>query len=495
MPGHGSHGSTQTNTSLTRRRVLWAGLAAGLTLSGALVTACGSPTARPAASSAGTPPAAASAGTPAAAGTPGVGGTPTANGTPVATSAVAPAGPGATGRPAVTIKYLQFTLAQDEAQWWAGGIERFRQRRPDILVEHTPLRWDQYWERVALYAAANQMPDTLMLTTLHTPQYARLGAIQSLGPYTRLDRALHLDDQWPAVRRAVTVEGKGPYLLLYEIVPQGVFINKRLFHQAGLIDPTARLPEYWTFDEFRQAAVTLSGRGDDGFQYGLGSPLLLWLAGDALMRSHGGGFANDDNTRTLLDQPASIQPMEQLVELFTKPNITPPVSAGQTGRLWESGRIAMEVGGLDRAFRFRDRVRFEWDVAPLPVATRTRVKANTAQGIGLAMGYGSLQIESAWAFISEMLSAENLAEMVGKPARGVPGRPSARASLLTSDRSPRHLGVFVEGAEVGTILGVSDFDQFQQIVTPAAEAMYTGARPVAEVMRDLAPQVDALLRF
>lgn len=467
---------------ISRRAALRTG---ALAVSGALLAACAGPAPTPAVSPAGTP----AAGTPPA-------GTPTgATGTPAVATAIAPLGPRATGRPAVTITYLQLALAQDETQWWATGIERFQQRHPDIIVKQDAVRWDLYWERVALHAAANQMPDTLMLTTLHTPQYARLGAIQSLDPFTRLDRALHLEDQWPAIRRAVTVEGKGPYLLLYELVSQGVFINKTLFRQAGLVDPTTQLPEYWTFDEFRQAAVTLSGKGEGGNQYGLGGPPLLWLAGDALMHSHGGGFANVDNTRSLLDQPESIRPMEQFVELFTKANVTPPMSAGQAGRLWESGRIAMEIGGLDRSFRFRDRVRFEWDVAPLPVATSTRLRSNAGQGIGLAMGYGPVQVEAAWTFIGDMLGTDNLAEMLGKPARGVPGRPSARASLLNSDRLPRHLSVFVEGAEAAVGLAVSNFDQFQALVTPATEAMYSGARPVAEVLRELAPKVDALLHF
>jgi multiple sugar transport system substrate-binding protein len=429
------------------------------------------------------------------------GATPAATETPASTPEVTPGAtaaamaPVTTGRPAVTIKFLQYTFANDEAQWWATGIERFRLRHPDVVVEHTPVRWDNYWERVALHAATNQMPDTLLMTTMHTPQYARLGALQSLGPFTRLDRTLHLDDQWPAIRHATTVEGKGPYLLLYELAPQGVYINKTLFKQAGLVDPTALLPNYWTFDEFRQAAVTLSGKLDGGFQYGVSNPPTLWLAADALMRSHGGGFASADNSRTLLDTPESIKTMEHIVELFSNAQVAPPISAGQIGRLWESGRIAMDIGGPERAFRFRDRVRFEWDVAPLPVSSRTRMKVNAAQGSGLALGHGSLQVEATWLFISEMLSSDNLAEMVGKPARAVPGRPSARESLLRSDRPPRHLSVFVEGAEAASCLAVSNFDQFQQLIDAAGNAIFRGERTVAETLRSLAPRVEALLRF
>ena len=308
--------------------------------------------------------------------------------TPVATNAPA-VSQVATSRAGPTIRFLQLTLNNDEAQWWQGGIDRFRQRHPAITVTHEPVNWNNFWDRLALYAAANQMPDTLLLTTTHTPQYARLEAIQSLGPYTRLDRALHLDDQWPAARRAVTVAGKGPYLLLYELAPLCIYINKALFKRAGLVDPTARLPEYWTFDEFRQAAVTLSGKAEDGQQWGLSSPLTLWTAADALMRSHGGGFASADNSRTLLDTPESIKTMEQIVELVVKNQVTPPIAAGQMGRLWESGRIAMDIAGPERAFRFRERLRFEWDAAPLPVATRTRLRSNAAQGSGLAMGASS----------------------------------------------------------------------------------------------------------
>ena len=187
--------------------------------------------------------------------------------------------------------------------------------------------------------------------------------------------------------------------------------------------------------------------------------------------------------------------VEQIVELVVKNQVTPPIAAGQLGRLWENGRIAMDIAGPERAMRFRERLRFEWAAAPLPVATRTRLRSNAAQGSGLAMGANAKEIEAGWLFISEMLSADNLAEMVGKPARGVPGRPSAREALIYSDRAPLHANLFVEGAEAAACLAVSDFDEFQLLIAPATDALYTGARPVADVMRELAPKVDSLLRF
>src|SRR5207342_2345842 len=116
-------------------------------------------------------------------------------------------------------------------------------------------------------------------------------------------------------------------------------------------------------------------------QWGMGSRPDLWTNGDAMMQSGGGGLINKENTKCLLDQPESIQVVEQLAELFTKYNVAPSAQEAQDIPLFESGRVAMEIGNPELALRYRERIKdFEWDVAPLPVSAKTKAKGNWVHG-------------------------------------------------------------------------------------------------------------------
>jgi multiple sugar transport system substrate-binding protein len=349
---------------------------------------------------------------------------------------------------------------------------------------------------MALFAAGNMMPDVLMMMTAYLPQFVTLGALQDLGPYTRLDRTARLDDQWPAFRRLNSIAGKGPYQMHYDLWTYCIYINKDLFKAANVPDPTTRLPDYWTWDEFRAAAIKLTGFAERGGSvYGFGPRLNLWPLADPILRSHGGGVISADNSRCLLDTPESVTVMEQIVELFLKNQAAPAVQDNQIPRLFESGRLAMEIAGLDRAGRYRDRIKnFQWDVAPLPVANRTRQKTNWVQASGLSIGRTTLQVEGAWRFINFTTSAENLAEMLGKPVRGLPARPSLREMIAQSDLAPRQLKLFPDAAEWGVCNTVSNFDAFVKLIGPANDALYGGSVPVATIFRELTPQIDALLR-
>ena len=186
--------------------------------------------------------------------------------------------------------------------------------------------------------------------------------------------------------------------------------------------------------------------------------------------------------------------MQQIADLFVKSKAAPTAEEARDIPLFESGRVAMNVSNPELALRYRERIKdFEWDVAPLPVATKTKKKANWGHGGGLAMGGGAKQPEAAWQFISYYMGAENLTEMVGKSARGIPGRPSIAKTLLRPDKPPKNMQLFIDGLDAGTTSYWTSFDEMLKILGPAEQAMQDGKRPVPEVMKEIAPKLDALI--
>ncbi|MBI2941296.1 MAG: extracellular solute-binding protein, partial [Chloroflexi bacterium] len=318
--------------------------------------------------------------------------------------------------------------------------------------------------------------------------------IQDLGPFGRADKTSNLDESWPPVKVANTVNGKWPYELQFDLSTICVYYHKDMFKRAGVPDPNDKLPEYWTFDEFREAARKLTGTGPAGQQWGVTGRLSLFNAVAPLMESNGGGLINLENTKTLLDRPESIEMMEKVAELFYKDKLAPTAQEARDIPLFESGRTAMSVTSPERALWYRERIKdFEWDLAPLPVSSKTKVKRNWVQSGGLSMSSITTQPEAAWNFLNYYMSAENLVELMGKPSRGIPGRPSVKNSLLRPDQPPKHMHHFIDAVDFGTCSVFTNFDEFNKILGPASEAIYDGKRPVAEMFREIAPKIQALL--
>ncbi len=186
--------------------------------------------------------------------------------------------------------------------------------------------------------------------------------------------------------------------------------------------------------------------------------------------------------------------MQQIAELFTKYHTAPTAEEARDIPLFESGRVAMNVANPEVALRYRARIKdFEWDIAPLPVATKTKVKANWGHGGGLSLGATSKQPDAAWKFLNYYMSADNLTEMVGKSARGIPGRPSIPKSLLRPDQPPKNMQLFLDAVAWGRCSTWSNFDELLKVVGVADSEMQDGKRPVADVMKEIAPKINDLL--
>ena len=74
-----------------------------------------------------------------------------------------PAGP-------VTLKLL----------WWGGQarhdktlkvLEMFQEKNPNVKIEPTYLGWGQYWDKLAVFAAAEDLPDIFQMVIERMPQY------------------------------------------------------------------------------------------------------------------------------------------------------------------------------------------------------------------------------------------------------------------------------------------------------------------------------------
>lgn len=389
-----------------------------------------------------------------------------------------------------TVRYYQFMNSVEDLPIWEGGIERFNEQYPDIQIDHEFAPWESYWDNLTTAVASGTAADAILMVTMYVQQYGLVGAIQNLGPFAAEDESANLDDQWAGVIQANTVNGDGPYQLMYDLSTRAVFFNRDLFREAGVPDPTEKLPEYWTFEEFREAAIALTADG----KWGLGNgPTFDSTVLGPLMESNGGGIVNEENTESLLAEPESLEMMELWADLYQQYDVAPSAQQASDIPLFESGQVAMQITNPERVLRYRERITdFEWDIAPLPVATDTGVKRNSLAGGGLSMGGSAANPDATWKFINYYMSADNLEIMVGETGRGIPGRPSVAESLLREDVPPVHMQLFIDAVDLGQVWVTSNYTETLNVLEPIGQAI-EGEVPMAETLAEAKAGIDRLL--
>jgi len=403
------------------------------------------------------------------------------------------AAPASTSGGPVELRFYSFQNI-DDLPTWKAGVDRFQQRYPNISIKMETAPWANYWDKLQTLVAGNSLPDVILMVTMYVNQYAKLGAIQGLGPFIAKDKDVNYQDHWPAIEKVNQVDDKGPYQLEYDLSTYLVYYNKTMFQSKGIKDPND-YPEGWTFGNFVEAATKLNDIASATRTWGFSTPEGLPGSSsiDGWLKAGGGALLSPDNKTCLLNSPENVETYTMLAELWTKAKSAPSKAEAADVPLFESGRLGMNGTNPERTLQYRARITdFEWDIAPLPVKL-AGTKANTVQGGGLSIGSQTKHPEEAWAFVKFYTSADNLAEMIGKSARGIPGRPSVANSLLRPDQPPKHMQVFLDAVNYSSTPFTQNWAEFDKTISTMNDRVILGQVQVKDALDAATKQIQAIL--
>lgn len=263
-----------------------------------------------------------------------------------------------------TVLRFQFAGEPEDAAVYDLLIEAFEKGRPKIDVEPTVYgsKGDLIQSLITSFAGGAP-PDVFLLNYREYSQFVTRGAIAPIGP--RLDeQGVDLDEYFRQPLKAFTFDGK------LQCLPQNVsslvvYWNRVLFERAGLEPPAPG----WTWEEFRQTAIALTGGGLHGLGVEASLPRLapfVWGAG---------GEVVDDTerpTRFTLDTPEAREALEFLVGLVRDDGVVPSevdLAAQDLETRFTAGKLGMFLSSRKDVPAFREVAGLDWDVAPLPVGS------------------------------------------------------------------------------------------------------------------------------
>jgi multiple sugar transport system substrate-binding protein len=317
----------------------------------------------------------------------------------------------------------------------------FEKLNPDIKIEHMTAPWNDYFTKLQTQFAAKAAPDVMFLTYIST--YAPMGVLQDLGPLFKkynFDKA-----KYPAGLLTLFTIGGKLYGVPRDNDTKVVFVNKKLFKEAGVALPTAS----WTTDQFADAAKKLTRKAADGSpQYGLmfdPGNWFLWV-----FMNEGKMFDNEDSPKTVAFDANAIGGLQFAGDLINKYKVTPDFDQLNNGtvrqQLFLNGKLAMLIDNHSQVPSFLEQKGLEWDVVPLPTFPGKQ-HHNVAGGAGYTIYSGTKQPEAAWKFW-EFLNTKGIG-LYMKSGTMVPPRTDLLNSKEFVGNKPYNAKVFVDETVAG----------------------------------------------
>jgi len=389
----------------------------------------------------------------------------------------------------VTLRMQNWFNEQDMPTWQI-GLDKIKELYPNI---ETQLEYNDYGEtavRIMALAAAGDLPDVIMASNEHTPILACSELLLDLNPFIEREPEVNPDDFAAGVSQGFHMWDHW-WGFPYDHSTYGIYYNKQMFDDAGVAYPPSEGETPWTVEEFVEAAKQLTK--PDGSQWGALLPTSQYFD-SCFIYSAGGRNFDDDLRNCIIDSPETAAGLQVVVDFMHTHKIapTPAEMAGAAVDYFSSGLAAMHLDGQWALQGKNATVDFPFDIAYLPII---KEKRGVTGGSGFCISASTQHPEEAWNWLKVYTSGDVLAEMVGRPGRGIPARWSATPAYLEAGGKAEHPSVFIE--QLGwafndrSVVAFYEFvDSYNRNLAPAFES---GEGDIAAALTTIQAETNAAM--
>lgn len=374
----------------------------------------------------------------------------------------------------VTISYSFWAEAKQLA-WREKIVSSFMKLHPniDVKLQHVA---GEYQAKLLTQIAAGTVPDVIEIPADQLTPYASTGTFVDLEPYIKEDKDFNQADYIPQALNALKCKGI-QYALPERVLTTVLFYNKNMFDEVNLSYPD----ENWTWDDLLAAAKKLTkGKGEEK-QFGfLGSDDRdLWIY------LYGGKIYNEDMTKCIINNRASIRSLQLWADLVNKYHASPTVAeTGTQG--WESliffvpGRAAMNLSSNFMLQFYKEIKKFHWGVAPIPKDPETGKRVTINYVDGNAISTQSKHKKEAWELVKYLSKTIALGgETVIPPVK------SFSNPLMPKE----YQETFLDALDYGTIK-VSTKPFTRHIIKEELDRLWMGEQTAAEACKKIEAKLN-----
>lgn len=276
---------------------------------------------------------------------------------------------------------------------------------------------------------AGTAPDVFWIPGTDVARFAEAGLILNLSDLAAADTEFSVDDFYAGPMGFLTTSIEEGTEALWgiprDVSAFAIYYNADLFAEAGLEEPVVG----WTWDDFKTAAETIDGLGDEITGFGMNA---WWANWGYFVNAAGSSFFNDDYTACGLSNENTVAGLQFARDLFASgaalpwgTDAEPPFLAGTLG-MFMNGRWATPATITN--------ANFNWNVAPLPIGPSGEATNWLFWG-AYVVNANTEHPEEAWELVRRLTSAEIQGQIASLGAN-IPSRATDEAIELFLNTLP-----------------------------------------------------------
>lgn len=329
------------------------------------------------------------------------------------------------GRHVITIRYWNGFTGPDGTTMLR-LVKRFNRANPDVNVLMQRMDWATYYNKLFVAGLGHRAPEVFVLQTLAMVRFARADFVRSVDDLAAGPNGLDVRRIPPNIWDSVEVNGKH-YGMPLDIWTLGMYYNRRLFREAGIVDAQGVPKPPVTQQEFLAAAQKLTRKGQGGASDQWGFVFTNFESNIyTLMRQFGGAFFTPDTSRCILNNPQNVAALQFGIDLIRKYKVAPPPENFDAWIGFRQGRVGMAFEGIYMLADLQKQTDLDFSGAPVPHLGPIPAVWTGSHNLCLRSDLKGKQQEAAWRFI-KFLSDNSLDWAAG-------GQIPARTDLLHSTR-------------------------------------------------------------
>ena len=305
-------------------------------------------------------------------------------------------------------------------------VKRFNERNPDIHVLMQRMDWNTYYNKIFVAGMGNRAPEVFVLQSRAIQRFARAGYCRANDDLVSGADGIDVDDIDPNVWNAVQQKGKH-YALPLDVFPMGMYYNRTLFKEAGIVDENGEAKPPTTREEFFEAMrkITKPAFGKQPAHWGF---VFTNLESNCytIMRQFGGEFFSPDYKKCSVNQPENIEALQLCTDLIQKYHYAPSPENFDAWIGFRQGKVGMVFEGIYMLADLQKQKDLDFAGAPVPLIGNHPATWADSHTLCLRSDLKGAELQAGWKF-EKFLSDNSLDWAEG-------GQVPVRKSLRNTDR-------------------------------------------------------------
>ena len=279
-------------------------------------------------------------------------------------------------------------------------VRKFNSENPNIHVQMQRIKWSTYYNKLFVAGMGKRAPEVFVLHTDDILRFAEANFLRPMDDFAYGTNGIDVADIDSDVWNALEIDNKH-YGIPLDVFPWGIFYNKKLFREAGIVDENGNAKPPANKTEFIDALKKLKKDTDgDGHPDQWGHAITYVPGyGRAIISLWGGGLIDKNTKACILNQPKTVEAIQFISDLVSKEKLIPPPEEMGGWLGFRQGKVGFVFTGIYMLNDVQRQKDLEYGVAPLPVFSDKHAVFCNSHNLCLSPQLKGKKLAAAWKFV------------------------------------------------------------------------------------------------